>query len=171
MNRLIQDLLDVSSIEEGKFNIVKSYFQATDLITEARTIFEDQMKHAGINFKTLFLGEDSKVMGDRERLLQIISNLITNSIKFTPRNGTIELTIKNEGNRLYFTVSDTGSGIAKDDLENVFNRFWQGHLMKKGGFGLGLSIVKGIIEAHQGEVAITSEVGAGTTVKFEIPVI
>ena len=171
MNRLIQDLLDVSSIEEGKFNIIKSYFFASELITEAQTIFEDQMKHAGINFKLEFEGDDSKVLGDRERLLQIISNLITNSMKFTPRQGSIELNIRRQGNCLYFTVSDSGAGIEKEDLENVFNRFWQGHLMKKGGFGLGLSIVKGIVEAHQGQVSIQSEVGTGTTVKFEIPVI
>lgn len=169
MNRLIQDLLDVSSIEEGKFNIIKSHFYASELLNDSKTMFEDQAKNAGIKFVTNFSGPDLKVLGDRERLLQIMANLISNSIKFTPHNGTIEVNCTSSDNKLKFEITDTGAGIAKVDLEHVFDRFWQGHLEKKGGFGLGLSIVKGIIEAHHGEVELTSEVGVGTKVSFYIP--
>ncbi len=169
MNRLIQDLLDVASIEEGKFSIINTVFKASDLINDAHAMFEDQARSTGIRLMKNFEGPDLTIKGDRERLLQLLSNLISNSLKFTPRNGKIEISMISKGDKALFSVQDSGQGIAAEELPHVFNRFWQGHLEKKGGFGLGLSIVKGIVEAHQGSVGIESEQGKGTLVHFTIP--
>lgn len=169
MNRLIQDLLDVASIEEGKFSIINTTFKASDLVNDVHAMFEDQARSAGVNLNKNFEGTDLIIKGDRERLLQLLSNLISNSLKFTPRHGRIDIGMISKHDKVQFFIKDTGHGIAEEELPHVFNRFWQGHLEKKGGFGLGLSIVKGIVEAHQGEVGIESEQGKGTLVHFTIP--
>ena len=112
------------------------------------------------------------VRGDRDRLIQLLSNIIGNAIKFTPADGTVSLTIVVRDTEVEFVVSDTGDGIAPDQLPHVFDRFYQAGAGRRGarhGAGLGLPIARGIVEAHGGRIWIESGPGNGTSVYFTIP--
>jgi signal transduction histidine kinase len=107
------------------------------------------------------------VEGDRERLLQVLSNLLANAVKFAPNNGTITARAWAADGWVQFSVSDDGPGIGPGELERVFEPYWSGE--PSSGTGLGLSIVKGIVEAHGGATSLESRPGRGTTVGFRLP--
>ncbi len=110
------------------------------------------------------------VRADRERIFQVLSNILGNAIKFTPEQGAIDLAVDAEGDRIRFAVRDTGPGIPREQLSQVFNRYWQARKQESKGAGLGLYIVKGIIEAHGGRVWVDSQEGRGSTFYFTLPV-
>ena len=110
-------------------------------------------------------------LGDRDRLEQLLSNLIGNALKFTPADGQIRLSARTTpAGDVEISVADSGSGIPADHLTHVFDRFWQADRQGRAGAGLGLSIVKGIVEAHGGGIRVESEVGEGTTFSFTVPI-
>src|SRR5262249_141078 len=109
------------------------------------------------------------VTADRERLLQILSNLVANALKFTPRAGKITLSGRREGPLVRFEVADTGPGIADAQLPLLFERYWQGQASQRGGLGLGLYICKQLVTAHHGEIGVRSTVGSGSTFWFTLP--
>ena len=106
---------------------------------------------------------------DRDRLLQVFSNLGGNAIKFTGNGGKVTIAARALGEVIEFAVRDTGPGIAESDLPHVFDRFWQARNTAHLGTGLGLAIAKGIVEAHGGEIRVASTVGRGTEFVFTIP--
>ena len=107
---------------------------------------------------------------DRDRLLQVFSNLVGNALKFTPEGGRIDVSAKpNSARRVTFEVKDTGPGIAPEDLPRLFEPFWQAHDGASLGTGLGLSIVRGIVEAHGGKIHVESKPGEGSVFTFGIP--
>jgi signal transduction histidine kinase len=106
---------------------------------------------------------------DQERVIQVLANLLSNAIKFTPSGGTIRISANRQPDHIAFSVSDTGRGIDARALAHVFDRFWHSKQENKNGHGLGLSIAKGIVNAHGGEIGVQSEEGAGTTFSFSIP--
>jgi len=110
------------------------------------------------------------VSADRDRLLQVFSNLIDNAGKFTPAGGTITVTAEGDRRAVQFCVSDTGSGIPPELVPHLFDRFWQATRTDRRGIGLGLSIVKALVEAHGGHMAVESNLGRGTTFRFSVPV-
>src|SRR5262249_37746618 len=107
---------------------------------------------------------------DPARMVQVLSNLVGNAIKFTPRGGQVTITGAAEGTFIAVTVADTGPGIPADELPLVFDRFWQSRRTNRSGAGLGLAIARGIVRAHGGVIDIQSEVGSGTRVRFTVPV-
>ena len=107
---------------------------------------------------------------DTARLLQVLSNLVGNAIKFTPRGGVITVRIEPLGDEVRFAVRDTGPGIAPDQVPHIFGRFWQANRKDRRGIGLGLAIAKGIVEVHGGRIWVESTLGAGSTFYFTIPV-
>ena len=109
------------------------------------------------------------VWADRDRLLQVFDNLIGNALKFTPPGGHIRVGAALNEDEVQFWVADTGVGVAAEDLPHVFDRFWQAHKAERRGTGLGLTIVKGIIEAHGGRIRVESTLGMGTTFFFALP--
>jgi signal transduction histidine kinase len=112
-----------------------------------------------------------EVLADRNRMLQICENLIGNAAKFTPAGGRISVGALARGREVLFWVADTGEGIEEDDLPHVFDRFWQGReARKRRGAGLGLPIVKGLVEAHGGRIWAESARDRGTTIFFTLPV-
>jgi signal transduction histidine kinase len=111
------------------------------------------------------------VWADRDRLLQVFENLIGNAVKFTNPGGHVTVGASPGQGEDIFWVSDTGAGIAAEDIPHVFDRFWQGCGTRRCGAGLGLSIVKGIVEAHGGRVWVESAAGQGTTFAFSIPTV
>ena len=102
-------------------------------------------------------------------MLQVLSNLVGNSLKFTPEGGRITLRTRRDGNIVQFSVADTGSGIAAEQLPHIFKRYWQARKADRQGIGLGLAITKGIVEAHGGVISVESSAG-GTTFTFSIPI-
>ena len=113
--------------------------------------------------------ECATMLADRERIGQVISNLVGNALKFTAKGGTVEVKAACEGPWVRFQVRDSGVGIPAEHLPFLFDRFWQAHQHKRAGAGLGLFIAKGIVEAHGGTIAVDSTPGSGTTFTFTVP--
>lgn len=168
MNRLIQDLLDVSSMEGGKFNINRNPFSASDLLKETVTHFEELAEQKSISLK-LNIAQNVSLVGDRDRIHQVLLNLISNSLKFTDEKGSVSVSLLDEKDESVFCIQDTGKGIDPEFIPHIFDRYWQGHMEKRDGVGLGLSIVKGIVDAHGGKIKVESEPGKGTLICFTVP--
>lgn len=170
MNKLIEDLLIVSNIENGKLTLVRERFQVDDLIDEVALSFEDLASQKQVRLrKNTRRTDDHSVFADRDRIIQVYSNLISNALRFTALGGVIELGVNMSERSCVFHVSDSGVGIPSESLPHIFDRYWQGHKDRSTGVGLGLSIVKGIVEAHEGSVWAESELGKGTSFFFMIP--
>ena len=170
MNRLIQDLLDVTRLEGGKrLPIEPESVDPADLIDEAKELFRAQAAVASVAM--LYEAPDSlpPVRADRHRVGQVLSNLIGNSMKFTPPGGTITVSAATEDDHVLFRVADTGPGIPKENLSDIFGRYWQAKRTERMGAGLGLPIAKGIVEAHGGRIWVESDHGRGTQFYFTLP--
>jgi signal transduction histidine kinase len=170
MNRLVQDLLEVSGMEAGQVTVTARGEPVEPLIREACASLAHVAYAKAIRLTCEHDDGLSRVRADRDRVLQVLGNLIGNALKFTPEGGEIRVRVERDGARARFSVSDTGAGIAEEDLPHVFDRFWQARRGRDGGAGLGLAIVRGIIAAHGGEAGAESEVGKGSTFWFTLPV-
>ncbi len=169
MNRLIQDLLDASRIDAGKMAVAQRAEPGGSLLDEA---MENAAALAEAKGCAVLRGEvdDALVVSaDRDRVLQLFSNLIGNALKFTPQGGTITLSLRRAGRFAELAVNDTGKGIEPKHLPHLFDRYWKESEASRDGAGLGLFIAKGIVEAHGGTIDVTSEVGRGTSVRFTLP--
>ncbi|HSJ99862.1 MAG TPA: ATP-binding protein [Kofleriaceae bacterium] len=170
MSRLIQDLLDVSSIESGTFSTVQRRQPVGPLIEDAVDALRPQAVARSLGLALdLPAGDRFAIEADRDRVLQVLDNLIGNAIKFSAPGGTVTLRVEPRGDELWFVVADTGPGIAPDDLPHVFDRFWQVRQTAHLGTGLGLAIAKGVVEAHGGRIGADSELGAGSRFWFTLP--
>lgn len=169
-NRLIQDLLDVSSIEAGRLAVMAEPIAPDVLVAEACDAMSSTATAAQVLLRCHSDDDLSDVMADRERVLQVFSNLIGNAVKFTPAGGTIDVTASACGPfNVRFSVRDSGQGISDDNLPHIFDRFWQARHADRTGAGLGLAIARGIVEAHHGSISATSKLGSGTEIAFELP--
>lgn len=170
MNRLIQDLLDVARIEGGRLTISCRCEHPSALATEAGESFRVIAEEKSLRLETQIVSGLPRVNADRDRVLQVLSNFLGNAVKFTPAGGVVTLrALPDAGGGVIFEVSDTGPGIAPEDLPRVFDRFWQAKRTAHLGTGLGLAIAKGIAEAHRGRVWAASTPGAGSTFFFALP--
>src|SRR5262249_12902854 len=149
------------AIDAGQLSIDCQPFDASLLVVDALELLEPVAEERTIQVRRE-LGA-ATVLCDRGRVLQILSNLLDNSIKFTPAVRTIEVRCQPRAGEVVFAVADDGPGIDPKFLPHVFDRFWQGRKDKRRGIGLGLSIAKGLVEAQGGTMWVTSEVGKGTT--------
>ncbi len=169
MDHLIQDLLDVTRLAAGGISVEPEPLAPGALLAEAASMLGVVADAAGISLCREVCGDPPAVLANRERVLQVLSNLVGNAIKFTPTEGTIRLRAMACGEAVRFSVSDTGSGIAEEDLSRVFDRFWHARDGRGAGAGLGLAIARGIVEAHGGRIWVESRVGAGSTFHFTLP--
>jgi signal transduction histidine kinase len=169
MNRLIADLLDVASIDAGKLAVKPAPGDWTELIAEAADTFGAAASGKGISLETGMGAHPLPGEFDHYRMLQVLGNLISNSIKFTGPGGKIAVRAERAGDELGLCVSDTGAGVPEDSLEAIFERFWQVGRNDRRGLGLGLYISRCIVEAHGGRIWAESTRGEGTTVCFRIP--
>ncbi len=167
MNRLIQDLLDVARVEAGQLSLNTSPQTPASLLREA--IDSAGPQATGIQLHLEAPEMAPSVLADRDRILQVFSNLLGNALKFTPAGGQIWVGARVEGEQVRFHVRDTGPGIPAESLANIFDRFWQANRADRRGAGLGLSIAKGIVEAHGGKLRVESEPGRGSTFSFTVP--
>jgi len=170
MNRLIGDLVDVTSIDAGKLAIVPVEGDAAALVLEATDTFQSAAREKGVALSADIPETPLRVPFDHDRLLQVFANLITNAIKFTPSGGQIAIRAEAPRGLIRFSVSDTGEGIPARMLEAIFERFWQVGQNDRRGMGLGLYISKSIVDAHHGRIWAESELGQGTRVCFTLPV-
>jgi PAS domain S-box-containing protein len=168
MDHLIQDLLDITRIEAGRLRIAVEPVELAEVLVEARAMFQRAAAEAKLSIVTELIGSLPRVRADRQRLLQLLSNLIGNAVKFTPPGGRITLRAEALEGEVLLSVSDTGIGIAAEQLPHLFDRFWQAHASRRGGAGLGLVIAKGIVEAHGGSIRVQSEPGRGSTFSFTL---
>ncbi len=169
MNRLIQDLLDVAQLEGGRLTPKREALSAADLLSEAIEMQRPLALASSIDLRLDVAHDLPRVLGDRDRLLQVLENLIGNALKFTPVGGRVTVTAAAKGDEIVFSVADNGIGIAVDDQAKVFDRFWQATRSDRRGAGLGLPICKGIDDAHGGRIWVESTRGTGTTFYFTIP--
>jgi PAS domain S-box-containing protein len=170
MNRLINDLLDVARMQAGRLSIEPARVSANQLVSESVEAQRALAASTSLDLRTDAAQALPDVWGDRERLLQVFENLIGNSVKFTAPGGSITVGARpGRGEEDIFWVSDTGPGISAEDIPHLFDRFWQARTTGRHGAGLGLPIVKGIVEAHGGRVWVDSASGRGTTFAFAIP--
>lgn len=162
---LIWDILDLTRLEAGKMKFNMEEIQLTDIIEDVIKDSESLAKEKNIIINQR-LGYLHPIDGDKERLPQVFTNLINNAIKFTPKNGKITIEAERKGYRTIIAVKDTGIGIPKKDLNKIFDKFYQvdrSATRKYPGTGLGLTICKGIIKAHGGEIGVESEPRKGST--------
>jgi len=169
MNRLIGDLIDVASIEEGRIRVAPALQDATALVRESVEAFQPLAAAQNLSLEVELRGNTLMAKFDHERILQVIANLLSNAIKFTQAGGRIALRVEPVGQNVRFSVKDTGSGIPSHQLETVFERFWQARGEERRGLGLGLYISKGIVEAHGGRIWAESQPGEGSTFVFTLP--
>ncbi|MEO8767715.1 MAG: ATP-binding protein [Nitrosospira sp.] len=152
MQWLINGLLDIAQAESGTLNLDVQHVSATGLINSAVTVILPLAQARNITLHTYLPEDEVFVRCDEQRILQVLSNLIGNAIKFTPKDGRIDLALDASPTIATFRITDTGPGIAVDQLPHIFDRFWRGNDAQVQGVGLGLSIVKGIIAAHEGKI-------------------
>lgn len=170
--KLINDLLDLVRLETGKLRLKIEPIDVNEflrgLVTAVRRVTEDK----GIKVLCDVAPEVERISADPDKLEKVFLNLLFNSVKFTPAGGTIALTAAPDGDHVLLKVSDTGVGIDPNHLPYIFDRFWQADdsaNRKFQGTGIGLALVKELVEAHQGTVIAQSQVGAGTTMIVRIP--
>ena len=170
----IASILDSARIESGTFVLFKKKESIQDIIYEKIKLFEAPAEKKNITVSSHIEGPIPTVSIDGLRIGQAINNLLSNSIKFTPAGGQISVTAKVSGGNIEVAVKDSGVGIPKENQKSIFTKFYQvktaGRQEEKDGSGLGLYIVKKIIDAHHGKVFIESEEGKGTSMCFVIPI-
>ena len=168
LSSLISDLLDVSKIEAGKLQFNSEKFDLRDLLEDVMETFP----YTNNTHKILFElpQEKSIVLGDRQRIEQVLINLLTNAIKYSPKADKVYVRINNENERVTVRIKDEGVGLKEEHLSKIFNRFYRaegvGHVS---GLGIGLYLTKEIIERHHGEIHVTSEYGKGSEFYFSLP--
>jgi signal transduction histidine kinase len=168
MESLISTMLDVSMLEAGRFTVDVARCSLSELLRETADSFGPLAAAKEVRFEQTAREPGLALLIDRERVLQVLSNLIENALKFTPPGGEVTLSVEREGSMARFAVVDTGRGIARQNLVQIFDRFWTRASGSKG-TGLGLFIAKGIVEAHGGRIWADSEPGRGATVFFTLP--
>jgi PAS domain S-box-containing protein len=169
MQRLRQDLLDVASIEGGRLGIEWDRWDPAAVAREALESFAPLAAEKRVELAGEVPGDLPEVEGDRERVLQVLANLLGNAVKFTPAEGRVSLSVTAGDAEVRFSVSDTGPGIPPEHQPHVFDRFWKVREANRAGAGLGLAISRGIVEAHDGRIWVESVPGEGSTFSFTLP--
>jgi signal transduction histidine kinase len=172
MDVIIADLMDAARIESGRLVVECSDHDASALLQEAVDMFTELASSRQITLSAANGALGATVRCDRSRILQVLSNLIGNALKFTEPSREIEIGCARDGVTVVFFVRDAGPGIRPDDLSHVFDAYWQGEgpSMQKKGLGLGLTICSEIIEAHGGRIWVDSILGHGSTFSFSLPI-
>jgi len=171
MNRLIEDLLDIKRLESGALVLERRAESVAGAIGDAIELLRPLAIAGSLVLESVFPADLPAIEADSARIQQVLSNLVGNAIKFTPKGGRITIRAEHEGaDEVRIAVCDTGPGIQPDQLPHVFGRYWQGRPNDRRGIGLGLAIVKGIVEAHGGRVWAESRPGSGSEFIFTIPI-
>lgn len=169
MRLLIGDLVDLVRIDSGRLIVEPKAEDPAELIRDAVDLIAPIAQARQLTVSIELPANAPRVLCDRDRILQVFSNLLGNAVKFTPPGGKTAIRMEDLGERVRFSVSDTGPGLLPEAREHAFERFWQGDPTRKGGTGLGLYIVKALVAAHGGDVSVQSTPGQGATFSFTLP--
>lgn len=166
---MLTTLMDISEAETGTMKLNVSQVDVGQLASEVTDLYEDTAEDAGVSVRTT-IAPALSVPADRDRLRQALANLVDNAIKYTPRDGRVEITAAREANDVVIRVADTGPGISDQDLPRIFDRLYRGdHSRATRGLGLGLSLVRAYVEAQGGKITVASSPGAGSTFTISLP--
>lgn len=173
MTRLVKDLLQLSRLDNNqmKWNITK--FSLEKLVRDCIQKLEISANEKNQTIECYKIGDVEDVEADRDRIEQVLINILSNAMKYTPKGGKISIYVGKMYSSVYVKVKDSGIGIPKEDLPRIFERFYRtdkARSREMGGTGLGLAIAKEIIEAHNGEISVTSDIGKGTEFTIKLPV-
>jgi signal transduction histidine kinase len=166
IGRLVDDLLDLTRLEAHQFRLVREEVGLEALLEQAATSFRDRARANDVNFDALTAGAPT-ILSDGDRVLQIVSNLLDNAFRWTPRKGTVTLSYASANGTTAIHISDTGPGIPAADQDAVFHPFYSRR--GEGGTGLGLSIGRELAHALGGRLTVDSEPGQGTTFTLSLP--
>ncbi len=171
MSRLIDDLLDIASIDAGSLSLDPQPHTVDELMQETRETFESRAAEKGVALYTEVAADVPGLVCDKGRVLQALGNLVANALKFTAPPGavTVRATADQGGHAVRLSVQDDGPGIAAAMRPHIFDRHWHASLDNRTGHGLGLSIARGIVERHGGQIELDSRPGAGSTFWFSLP--
>jgi signal transduction histidine kinase len=166
---MLNTLMDISEAESGAMQLHREPVALTDVVARAMDLYRDVADAKGVALTADSVG-DVMVIGDRTRLEQVAANLLDNAVKYTPAGGRVEVGVRADAGRGVLSVRDTGAGIAPDELPRIFDRLFRGDTSRtERGLGLGLSLVKAIVEAHHGIVEVESEPGRGSSFEVSLP--
>jgi signal transduction histidine kinase len=171
LNNLVSDLLTLARSDSNELQIMKQRFRLDEVVQRCTQVFSELAVVREVSLQT-DIEQPLEMVGDEERIHQLLVILLDNALKYTLQGGNIHVICKREGQKVSISVQDTGIGIPKEDIPFVFDRFYRVDKMRSkttDGTGLGLSIGKWIVEAHQGKIQVSSEAGAGTTVFVTLP--
>ena len=167
---MINTMLEIAETDAGLAALDRTSVDLGDIVREAAELFQPAAEDLGIDLSTQAPQTPVRVLGDKTRLRRVVANLLDNAIKFTPSGGHVRIALANDGKTAALSVSDTGTGIAPEDLPRIFDRFYRGDRSRSlPGNGLGLSLVRTLVRAHGGDVAVTSRPGAGSTFTVTLP--
>lgn len=169
MARLIDDLVDFAGIEAGRLAIDRRPHDPEEILTATSDIFAPLAQERGLVFEVRAGPELPQIDCDAERAVQVMSNLVSNALKVTPRGGSIAIGAAHRGHEVVFFVKDSGPGIAPEDQPRLFERYWRSKQSHYKGAGLGLSIARGLVDAHGGRIWVESEPGHGATFHVALP--
>jgi signal transduction histidine kinase len=170
--RLTRDLLDLSRLEAGRLPLSRRPLDLNDVLRDVATRYHAQPDGRGTRFVEELCGDPLPVLGDPDRLAQVVGNLLDNALKFCTPGGEVRLRSARQGGIGVVEVYNSGAGIPPGELPRVFDRFYRGdhsRAQQTGGSGIGLAIVRELVHAHGGEVTPSSEVGVGTTMTVRLP--
>jgi signal transduction histidine kinase len=175
LSRLVDDLQILSLAESKQLSLNFSDINVNGLLSEAAAGFISQAESLGIELVVSSSTNSGIISGDRERLGQVIRNIITNGLRFTPSGGEITISSIRDNGDILIQISDTGEGITEENLSHIFDRFWKGDQSRARqtgvGSGLGLSIAKSIVDMHHGEISVESQLNQGTTFTIRLPIV
>ncbi|MEO8075070.1 MAG: ATP-binding protein [Acidobacteriota bacterium] len=167
---MLDTLMDISEAETGAMTLRREAVDLADLIGQTVDLYEDVAEERGVTIATQ-IDSDLSIPLDRNRMRQVLANLLDNAVKYTPAGGSVEITATRDGADARLVVSDSGVGIPVDELPRIWERLYRGDKSRSArGLGLGLSLVKAIVEAHGGRVAVESTPGAGSRFTLRLPI-
>ncbi|MBI3647578.1 MAG: HAMP domain-containing protein [Actinobacteria bacterium] len=167
LSRLVADLETLASADAARFSLVRQPVDLRPLLEGAAREFAGPYEAEDVRLAAYL--SDVAVQADPTRIRQVVANLLSNALKFTPPGGEVDLTLRREGDNAVIRVSDTGPGIPADELQQVFDRFFRGRGARAGGSGIGLTVARELVRAHRGDIEVASELQQGTTFTVLLP--
>ena len=175
MTNLLNDLFEIAQLDAGYQELNFEWINLSDLVSDTLESFAARAVAGSVTLQGSVEPEVDPVWAAPDKLSRILDNLLSNALRHTPKNGTVQLSASKKNGKTIVVVKDNGNGISAKDLPHIFDRFYRGEKSRTrendeiGGVGLGLTIVKGLVEAHGGDIQVESEIGKGTIFRFSLP--